>query len=44
LYLPPENQINKAFLKQVLAEEKKLLKKSEIKPIKVSKWDELSVK
>ena len=36
--------LNKDFLKQVLAEEKQLLKKSEVKPIHVPQYEELTVK
>jgi hypothetical protein len=35
---------NKDFLKAVLADEKKLLKMSELKSVNVPKYDELSVK
>ena len=44
LYVPPEKYINKDFLKQVLAEEKKLLPNMEVKPVNVPLYDELSVK
>ena len=43
-YLPPPATINKDFLKQVLAEEKQLLKKDEVVPIEVPHYDELAVK
>ena len=43
-YLPPEDVINKDFLKLILAGEKKLLKKAEVKFISVPHYDELSVK
>ena len=36
--------INKDFLKQVFANEKKLLKMSKLKPVNVPKFDEISVK
>lgn len=36
--------MNKDFLRQVLKDEKKLLKLSELKPINMPKYDELSVK
>ena len=36
--------INKDFLKQVLANEKSLMKMSELKAVNVPKYDELSVK
>ena len=43
-YLPPTGTINKDFLKQILAEEKQLLKKSEMVFIQVPHYEELSVK
>lgn len=43
LYLPPDCMLNKDFLRQVLIEEKKLLKLSDVKFIEVPKFDELSV-
>ena len=43
-YLPPEALINKDFLKQVLAEEKTLIKKSNVSYIEVPHYDELAVK
>ena len=43
-YLPPPATIKKDFLKQVLAEEKQLLKKDEVVPVEVPCYDELSVK
>ena len=43
-YLPPESLVNKDFLKDVLAGKKQLMKKSEIDPIQVPHYDELSVK
>jgi hypothetical protein len=42
--LPPEININKDFLKQILAGEKELLKKDEVIFIEVPHYDELSVK
>ena len=42
--MPPANQVNKDFLRQVLKGEKMLLKKSEITFIEVNRLDELSVK
>jgi hypothetical protein len=36
--------VNKDFLKQILREEKKLLKMSEVKMVCMPKYDELSVK
>ena len=43
-YLPPANQVNKDFLRQVFADEKKLFKKKNVDFIHVPQWDELSVK
>ena len=43
-YLPPPNQVNKDFLRQVFADEKKLFKKKNVDFIHVPQWDELSVK
>ena len=42
--MPPEDVVNKDFLKEVLAEHKKLLRKSEVNYIAVPNYDELSVK
>ena len=42
--MPPESLVNKDFLKQVFAEEKKLLKKKAVDPIHVPSYDELSVR
>ena len=42
--MPDEGSVNKDFLKQVLAEEKQLLKKKEYVPIEVPHYDELSVR
>ena len=36
--------MNKDFLKQIFANEKKLMKLSELKTVNVPKYDELSVK
>ena len=44
LYVPPDTMINKDFLKQVFANEKSLLKMSELRAVHVPKFDELSVK
>ena len=44
LYVPPTLMINKDFLKQVFANEKSLLKMSELRAVNVPKFDELSVK
>ena len=43
-YLPPEDVINKDFLKEVLAGQKQLLTMAEVKQITVPHYDELSVK
>ena len=43
-YLPPEDVINKDFLKEVLAGQKQLLRKAEVRQIAVPHYDELSVK
>jgi hypothetical protein len=43
LYLPPENNINKDFLKQVLDEEKDFLELSAVKFVQVPFYDELGV-
>ena len=43
-YLPDEAVINKDFMKAVLAGQKDLLKKDQVKEITVPKYDELSVK
>ena len=42
--MPDETVLNKDFLKQVLRNEKQLLKKSEVKFIEVPHYEELSVK
>ena len=42
--MPPEDSINKDFMKEVLIGKKQLLKKSEVKHIAVPHYDELSVK
>ena len=44
LYVPPEKMINKDFLKQVLADEKKLLQLNQVKYVNVPRYDELSGK
>jgi hypothetical protein len=36
--------INKDFLREVLADQKKLMKMSDVRPIHMPKYDELSVK
>ena len=43
LYLPPEYMMNKDFLKEVLTEDKFLLKLDEVSRINVPLYDELSV-
>ena len=43
LYLPPDNMLNKDFLKEILTEEKNLLKLDQVKRINVPLYDELSV-
>ena len=42
--MPPANQVNKDFLRQVLKGEKMLLKNCEITFIDVKRFDKLSVK
>ena len=44
MYVPPKLMVNKDFLKQILAGTKKLYHLSEIKPVHVPQYDELSVK
>ena len=43
LYLPPEYMLNKDFLKEILINEKKLLRLSEVRRICVPLYDELAV-
>ena len=43
-YLPPAPTINKDFLKQVLADQKQLIRKEDVSFIEVPHYDELSVK
>ena len=43
-YLPPEDVINKDYLKEILAGKKQLLRKTEVNTIAVPHYDELSVK
>ena len=43
LYLPPEYMMNKDFLKEVLAEDKALLRLDQVSRINVPLYDELSV-
>ena len=42
--MPPKTQVNKDFLRQVFANEKRLLKKKQVDYIHVSHYQELSVK
>ena len=42
--MPPEKQVNKDFLRQVLMGDKKLLKKNAVNYIHVPSYDELSSK
>ena len=42
--MPPESQVNKDFLKLVLTDEKKLLKKNQVDYVHVAHFEELSVK
>ena len=44
LYMPPENMINKDFIKRVLQDEKRLLELKKVKYVNVPHYDELSVK
>ena len=44
LYVPPENFINKDFLKQVMAEQKDLLPMARVRTVNVPLYDELSVR
>ena len=43
LYLPPEYMMNKDFLKEVLKEDKQLLKLNEVNRVSVPLYDELAV-
>jgi len=43
MYLPPDYMINKDFLKDVLTENKYLLRQNQVKRIHVPLYDELSV-
>ena len=42
--MPPDHMLNKDFLKQVLMEEKQLLKKQDVQHIEVPQYEELAVK
>jgi hypothetical protein len=44
LYCPPIQSMNKDFLKQILADKKKLIPRTQLRPIVVPNYDELSVK
>jgi len=44
LYVPPEKMLNRDFMKQLLAEEKKLLELRQVVHVSVPRFDELSVK
>ena len=43
-YVPPEFMVNKDFIRDVLAERKKLMKLSAVKSVNVPHFDEISVK
>ena len=42
--MPPASQVNKDFLKAILVDKKRLLKKKEVDYVSVPQWEELSVK
>ena len=44
LYVPPEKMLNRAFMKQLLVEKKKLLELRDVIQASVPRYDELSVK
>ena len=44
LYLPPASMINKDYLKDILAEHKRLIELKDVIMVSVPKYDELSVK
>jgi hypothetical protein len=44
LFMPYEHLVTKEFLKEILKDEKHLLKISEVKMINIPKYDELSVR
>jgi hypothetical protein len=44
LYLPSKGNFNKDFLKAILEGKKALLPMSELKPINILRYDEVSVK
>jgi len=43
-YVPPDSMVNKDFIRDVLAERKKLMKLSAVKSVNVPHFDEISVK
>ena len=44
LYVPPEKMLNRDFMKQLLAEEKRLLELRAVQQVNMPRYDELSVK
>jgi hypothetical protein len=42
-YMPPSKKVTKDFLKEVFAGRKHLIPRSQLRPIEVPKYDELSV-
>ena len=44
LYVPPEKMLNRDFMKQLLAEAKKLLELSAVRHVNMPRYDELAVK
>ena len=44
MYLPPQSQLNKDFIKEMLRGDKKVFKITEVNYIKVPKLPEISVK
>ena len=44
LYVPPEKMLNRDFMKQLLAEDKKLLELRHVIHCSIPRFDELSVK
>lgn len=43
-YLPPDTMVHKDFLKQVFKDEKKLMKRADLRTIVAPKYQEISVK
>ena len=43
MYILPENAVTKDYMKSILAGDKDLLGKQEVKRVKVKKFDEISV-